>query len=92
MVQIISHALALEKAAGFEFAMSVSRESRGSKSATRQAGRFDLSAGETKVLSSTAINIEPGDKLTVELKILEHGQEVFSTVMSATPAPDRQTL
>jgi hypothetical protein len=91
-VQIVGHALALEKAEGLDFVLSVIRKSGGSKSETRQAGKLSLSAGETKVLSSSAINIDPGDNVMVELKILDHGQEVFSTVMSAKPAPERQTL
>lgn len=91
-VQITAHALALEKIAGLEFTMSVQHEGRGGKSSSRQSGRLDLAAGETKVLSSTAIAIEPGDNLTVILRLMEHGQEVFSTVMSAKPGPERQTL
>ncbi len=68
------------------------RENRGSKSNSRQAGRLDLAAGETKVLSSASINVEPGDTLTIELKILDRGQEVFSTVMSGKPPAQGQTL
>ena len=92
MVQITGHALGLEKAAELDFTMSVLHENRGGKSNSRQTGRISLAAGETKVLSSTSINIEPGDGLTAVLKILDHGQEVFSTVMTAKPSPDRQTL
>jgi hypothetical protein len=91
MVQITGHALALEKAAGLEFTMSVAREGGGSKSVSRQGGRIDLDAGAEKTLSSTSINIEPGGDLTITLKILNRGQEVFSTVMSAKP-PDKQSL
>ncbi len=90
-VKITGHALAFEKVAGLEFIFSVRRENGGSKSSSRQAGRIDLSAGETKVLSTSSINVEPGDSLTVELKMLDHGQVVFSTVMSAR-APGGQTL
>ena len=92
MVQIIGHALALDKTDGLDFTLSVTRKSHGGKSESRQAGRISLGAGESKVLSSAAINFEPGDNLTVELKISAHGQEVFSTIMSAKPAPDGQTL
>jgi hypothetical protein len=92
MVQITGHALALEKVEGADFTLSVTRASRGGKSNSRQAGRISLGAGETKVLSSTAINLEPGDGLMVELKILEQGREVFSTVMSAKPTGEGQTL
>jgi hypothetical protein len=92
MVQITGHALALEKAEGVDFALTVRRKAAGGQSESRQAGRISLGAGETKVLSSTALNVETGGNLTVELKLLQHGQEVFSTVMSAKPAPEGQTL
>jgi 3-hydroxymyristoyl/3-hydroxydecanoyl-(acyl carrier protein) dehydratase len=92
VVQITGHALALEKAAGLEFTISVMRENHGNKTNSRQAGRIGLAAGETKVLSSTSINVEPGDNLRIELKILDNGQEVFGTVMSAKPSVGGQTL
>jgi hypothetical protein len=91
MVQITGHALALEKIAGFEFTMSVVREGAGGKSISQQKGHIDLAAGETKVLPVASVNTGPGVTLTITLKIMDHAQEVFSTVMSAKP-PDRQTL
>jgi hypothetical protein len=91
MVQITGHALALEKAESLEFTISVAREGGGGKSVSRQSGRIGLNAGEEKVLSSTSINIEPGGGLTVTLKILDRGQEVFSTVMSSKQT-EKQTL
>ena len=91
MVQITGHALALEKIAGLEFTMSVVREG-GGKSVSQQKGQIALDAGETKALSSASVNVGPGGTLTVTLKILDHGQEVFSTVMSSATHLDRQTL
>ena len=91
MVQITGHALALEKIAGLEFTMSVVREGAGGKSISQQKGQIGLGAGETKVLSVASVSAGPGVTLTITLKILDHAQEVFSTVMSAKP-PDRQTL
>ena len=91
MVQITGHALALEKIAGLEFTMSVVREGAGGKSISQQKGQIGLGAGETKVLSVASVSTSPGATLTITLKILDHAQEVFSTVMSAKP-PDRQTL
>lgn len=91
VVQITGHALALETAAGLEFTMSVAREGGGGKSVSRQSGRIDLAPGESKSLSSTSINVEPGGDLTITLKILDRGQEVFGTVMTAKQA-DRQSL
>ena len=85
-VEIVGHALAFENAAGLEFRMSVRRENRGNRTDSRQARRIDLAAGETKVLSAASINVEPGDSLTLELRLLDRGQEVFSTIMSA-PIP-----
>jgi hypothetical protein len=91
-VQIIGHAVAFEQVAGLDFTIGVQRENRGNKSNSRQAGRIDLAAGETKVLSSASINIEPGDDLTIELKLLDHGQEVFSMVMSTKRTTGGKTL
>ena len=91
MVQITGHALALEKIAGLEFTMSVVREG-GGKSVSQQKGQIALDAGETKALSSASVNVGPAGTLTVALKILDHGREVFSTVMSSATHLDRQTL
>jgi hypothetical protein len=91
IVQITGHVLALEKAAGLEFTMSVEREGGGGKSVSRQAGQVGLDAGETRILSTASVSVVPGGTLTITLKIADHGQEVFSTVMSAKQ-PGRQTL
>ena len=91
-VQIIGHALAFGEVAGVDFTLSVSRENRGNKSNSRQLGRIDLAAGETKILATASINVETGDDLTIELKMLDHGQEVFKTVMFVKPSADRKTL
>jgi len=93
MVRIVGHALALEKAGVIGFTMSVRRVNRGgSQSESRQAGQVSLAQGETRELSMAATNFDPGDTLTVELRIMEQGQAVFSTTMSATPPPDGRPL
>ena len=51
-----------------------------------------LAPNETKVLSSTSINLEPGDELTVELKLLDHGAEVSSATVTSKSAAAGQTL
>ncbi len=91
-IQIVSHAAAFEKTAGVEFVLSVGRLNHGNTSNSRQTGRVDLAAGETKTLSAATINVEPGDALKIELKILIQGQEVSSTVMSTKTMPASQTL
>ncbi len=92
MVQILGHALALDAAKGIDFTLTLRRKNKGNTSDTRQSGRFDLGASETKVLSSTSINIEPGDDLTIELKLLDHGAEVSSATVTSKSMPGGQTL
>ncbi len=92
IVQITGHALALQPVKGMNFSLTVDRRSKGATSTTRQTGKFDLAATETKVLSFTSINIEPGDEFTIELKLLNHGVEVSRTTLISTSAPVAQSL
>lgn len=92
LIQITCHALALEAISGMDFTFSLRRKNGGNTSNTRQSGRFDLAASEPKVLSTTSLNIEPGDDITIELKILDHGKEVSSATVSTKPAADGQSL
>ncbi len=85
VVQVTGHALALDAVKGMHFSLSLRRQNKGNTSSTRQAGRFDLPAGDSKVLSTTSINVEPGDELVIELKVLDHGQEVSSATLSSRP-------
>ena len=62
LIQITGHALALEAVSGMDFTLSLSRKNGGNTSNTRQSGRFDLAANEPKVLSTTSLNVEPGDE------------------------------
>jgi len=92
MVQITGHALALEPVSAADFTLSIKRRNGGNNSNTAQSGHFDLAPGEAKVLSSTSINVEAGDELTIELKIADHGREVFSATLSSHPTRGGQTL
>jgi hypothetical protein len=92
MIQITGHALALDAAGGMDFTLILRRKNKGNSSSTRQSGRFDLAPNETKVLSSTSINLEPGDELTIELKLLDHGAEVSSATVTSKSASAGQTL
>ena len=92
MIQITGHALALDAVGGIDFAFTLRRKNKSNSSSTRQSGRFDLAPNETKVLSSTSINLEPGDELTIELKLLDHGAEVSSATVTSKSAAPGQTL
>ncbi len=78
MVQITANALALETLGGLDFSFSLRRQNKGNTSNTKQSGRFDLAPSEPKVLSTTSINLQQGDELLIELKVLDHGREVSS--------------
>ena len=92
MVEIVGHALAIDTVGSMDFTLTLRRQHKGNTSSTRQSGRFDLIGGETKNLSSTSINIEPGDELTIELKLLEHGTEVSSATLTSKSPAIGQTL
>jgi len=92
MIQVTGHAIALDAAGGMDFTLTLRRQNKGNSSSTRQSGRFDLAPGETKVLSSTSINFESGDELTIELKLLDHGAEVSSATVTSKSAAGGQTL
>jgi hypothetical protein len=92
MIQVTGHALALDAAGGMDFTLTMRRQNKGGSSSTRQSGRFDLAPNETKVLSSTSINLEPGDELTIELKLLDHGAEVSIATVTSKSAAAGQTL
>jgi hypothetical protein len=84
IVQITGHALAFERISGAQFTLSVRRLNGGNSSNTRQSGQIDLAPHEAKTLSTTSINVEAGDALTIELKITSGGKEVSSATLSAS--------
>jgi hypothetical protein len=92
MIEVVGHALATDAVGGMDFSFTLRRQNKGNSSSTRQSGRFDLAPGETKNLSSTSINMEPGDELTIELKLLDHGSEVSSATVTSKSTAGRQTL
>ena len=92
VIEVTGHALALDAAGGIDFMLTLRRQNKGNTSSTRQSGRFDLAPSETKVLSSTSINLEPGDDLTVELKLLDHGAEISSATVTSKRTASGQTL
>ena len=92
MIEVVGHALASDAVGGMDFTFTLRRENKGSTSSSRQSGRFDLAPGKSKNLSSTSINIEPGDELTIELKLLDHGTEVSSATVTSKSTAGGQTL
>ncbi len=92
MIQVVGHALAHDAVGGMDFTLTLRRQNKGNTSSSRQSGHFDLSPGELKNLSSTSINIEPGDELTIELKLLDRGTEVSSATVTSKAPADGRTL
>ena len=92
MIEVVGHALATDAVSGMDFTFTLRRQNKGNTSSTRQSGRFDLAPGESKNLSSTSINMEPGDELTIELKLLDHGAEVSSASVTSKSTGGGQTL
>ncbi len=75
-VSIRGRIQALETVEG-NFELRVTRISHGNKSANAQSGRFRAKAGEAKALSSTTINLDPGDQLQITLTLFVDGEKVF---------------
>jgi hypothetical protein len=92
MVQITANALALERLGGLDFSFALRRQNGGNTSNSRQSGRFALAPSEPKVLSTTSINLQQGDELMIELKVLDHGREVSSATLSSRGLAAGQTL
>jgi hypothetical protein len=83
-VAIIGHAHALAALSG-QYALSISRGSKGNTAKTRQGGKFTVGAGENATLSRTTINVGPAESLVIELTIVVDGKEVFSLTMKSSP-------
>jgi hypothetical protein len=84
IVTITGHAYALSPAEG-RFTLAVARAGKGGKTNSSQSGAFKLDAGEDKPLSTTSINVAPGEALTIELKLFSGGSEVFSATLKTAP-------
>ncbi len=92
MIEVVGHALATDAVGGMDFTFALQRRNKGNSSSTRQSGRFDLAPGESKNLSSTSINVELGDELTIELKLFDHGTVVSSATVTSKSTAGGQTL
>ena len=92
LVQIIGHAMAFEVVTDLDFSLAISRKTGGNASKTRQSGHFNLGAGDDKILSASAINLEDGDELVVELTLLSHGRILFKETLTCGPQTLSQTL
>jgi len=84
-ITIIGHAYALETIAG-TFSLSIVRAGEGGSSKSGQSGQFKLEAGENRALSRTSINVGPSDTLTIELKLMVDGADVFTVRMEPAAA------
>jgi hypothetical protein len=84
-VAITGRAHGLSASSG-QFALSISRVSKGNTAKTRQGGKFTVAAGESATLSRTTINVAPAESLVIELTITVDGKEVFSATLKSAPA------
>jgi len=84
-INIVGHAYALDTVAG-TFSLSIVRAGEGGSSKSGQSGQFKLEAGENSALSRTSINVGPSDTLTIELKLMVDGADVFTVRMQPAAA------
>lgn len=84
---VIAPQVYASEASSGRFTLTVSRVGKGGTTNTRQSGVFNVSAGESRKLSTTSVNIMPAEALTIELKLYSGDKEVFSVVMKT--ASDR---
>jgi hypothetical protein len=80
MVTISGHVLGLSAAEG-RFSLIIGRVGPGNTSNNRQEGNFKIAAGESKKLSTTSINIPATDSLSVELRLVGDGKELFTVML-----------
>jgi hypothetical protein len=73
---IRGHVHGLEARRG-TFELRVTRASNGNNSATKQAGTFDVRAGDSAALSATTVNVQANDQVDVELTLFADGAEIF---------------
>jgi hypothetical protein len=91
MIQISSHAMALKAVTDADFTLSIRRQNQGNSSSSSQSGRFNLEPKEPRVLATTLINVDAGDELIIELKILDHGKEMSRATISSKRVGDGPT-
>jgi hypothetical protein len=79
-ITIRGQILALKPVEG-KFGLRVKRTSRGNTSDNKQGGQFSAQVGESRVLSTTTINLQPNDHLEIVLTLSVDGAEVFSATL-----------
>jgi hypothetical protein len=85
-ITIVGHAYAAAEISG-RFVLAVSRSGKGGSAQTSQSGAFQLSAGQQKALSTTAINLAPGQSVSIELKLMSGSTEVSSVLIKTARQP-----
>lgn len=81
-VTIAAKVTATQEAAA-EFAMTILKGSGGNKTASKQSGRFTADPAAPKTLSTTTVNIAPGDHLEVTLDIIVGGDVIAEAAITA---------
>jgi hypothetical protein len=84
LLTVLGHVQGIENRQG-KFQLSVTRNNRGNKSATKQSGDFRVTAGEAANLSSTTINVSVEDHLSLELILYSGDKELFVTRLQSYP-------
>lgn len=77
-LQITGRAWSADEAS-IEYTLQIQRVGRGGNTATRQGGKVDVASGKVSILSTTSVNIQPQDQLTVLLTIISNGQVIASS-------------
>jgi hypothetical protein len=90
-IAIIAHAYGLAQASG-TFTLAVRRSGASGVARTGQTGAFDVAGGDDKVLARTAVDAAPSSAITIELRLLVGGKEVFTTVMKSSAAAQGRDL
>ncbi|MEQ1672309.1 MAG: curli-like amyloid fiber formation chaperone CsgH [Hyphomicrobium sp.] len=83
-VVVTGHAYAVVATEG-KFSLSLERRTKGNSAKTGQSGNFKAAAGENAKLSSTGINVEPGEDLVIELRLTVEGRDIAPVDLRTTP-------
>ena len=68
-----------------EFELKIERVGRSGKTATKQRGKADILPGNIAELSTTSVNIGPGDQMAILLTIFSGGQVVSTNALHVGP-------
>jgi len=92
MIQISSHAMALNARLQMPILLCLFVVRIGAVAQVpTNLGASTSSPKEPKVLATTLINVDTGDELIMELKILNHGKEMSGATISSKRAGDGPT-